>query len=41
VISRATLDAIGAVAEVERLGALELKGKHAPVEAFVLDSVAG
>jgi class 3 adenylate cyclase len=41
VISRATMDAIGAVAEVEQLGALELKGKRAPVEAFVLVSVAG
>ena len=41
VISRATMDAIGAVAEVEQLGALELKGKQAPVEAFVLVSVAG
>jgi adenylate cyclase len=41
IISRATMDAIGAVAEVEQLGALELKGKQAPVEAFVLVSVAG
>ena len=41
IISRATMDAIGAVAEVEQLGALELKGKHVPVEAFVLVSVAG
>jgi len=41
VISRATMDAIGAVAKVEQLGALELKGKQAPVEAFVLVSVTG
>jgi len=41
VISRATMEAIGAAAEVEQLGALELKGKQAPVEAFVLVSVAG
>jgi len=41
VISRATREAIGAAAEVEQLGALELKGKQAPVEAFVLVSVTG
>jgi adenylate cyclase len=41
VISRATREAIGAAAEVEQLGPLELKGKQAPVEAFVLVSVAG
>ena len=35
------MDAIGAVAEVEQLGALELTGKQAPVEAFGLVSVAG
>ena len=40
-ISRATMDAIGGAAEVEQLGPLELKGKRAPVEAFVLVSVAG
>ena len=40
-ISRATMDAISALAEVEQLGALELKGKQTPVEASVLVSVAG
>ena len=35
------MDAIGAAAEVEQLGALELKGNQAPVDAVVLVPVAG
>jgi class 3 adenylate cyclase len=36
VISRSTRDAIGPRAEVEAIGALDLKGKSGPVEAFEL-----
>src|SRR5262245_5941302 len=36
VISRSTLDALGGAAEVQRIGALDLKGKSTPVEAFEL-----
>ena len=39
VISRATLDQLGDQAEVEPMGALELKGKSEPVQAFRLVSL--
>lgn len=41
VISRTTLDQLGDLAEVEPMGALELKGKSEPVEAFRLVSLRG
>ena len=40
VIGAATLDAVGDAAQVSRLGALSLKGKSAPVEAFVLVAIS-
>jgi class 3 adenylate cyclase len=40
VIGAATLAAVGDSAQVSRLGALDLKGKSAPVEAFVLVAIS-
>ena len=40
VIGAATLGDLGGAAQVSPLGALELKGKSAPVEAFVLVSIS-
>jgi adenylate cyclase len=41
VISRSTRDAIGDRAQVASIGALDLKGKRDPVEAFELASLSG
>lgn len=41
VISAATRAGLGAAAVVEQLGAITVKGKAAPVEAFLLTSVSG
>ena len=40
VVSRSSWEGIGDGAQVERLGLLDLKGKHDPVEAFELVSLS-